>query len=253
MKTIIKSTIALAVVLFMASCEDDVKQTYQKKATFNISLENSSSDLSLFDTVDFSADYRMYITTFKAYLSNITLLSADGAETIIKDVELVNLQNDETSSFTLDLPSGNFTKVRVGLGLNPQQNDSDPNSFPNANPLSSFNGMYWNMLKYRFVVFEGLALSKKDTVNIPFTYHTGTDPLYQVKTFDTDVNTSGSALGYQLNFKIDINTIFNGPAGKIDIATQSFTHSEGSSLAVAATFMENFKAAIQLNTSATLE
>ena len=103
------------------------------------------------------------------------------------------------------------------------------------------------------MVLEGLAISKKDTVNIPFAYHTGTDPLYQVKTFDTDISSSSSALGYNLNFSIDLNILFDGPGGKIDIPTQSFTHSEGPSLVVAGIFMENLKAAIQLNTSTTLD
>ncbi len=254
MKTLIKSSLLLASIVFFTSCEDDVKKTYEKKAEFSVSLESNSIPANLHDTVDFSAEYRLYLSTFKAYLSNITLIEEGGKEVLIKDIALISLDHDQTSRFTVNLPSGKYTKMRIGIGLDPEQNDSDPNSFTdNNNPLSSYQGMYWSMVKYRFVVLEGLAIARKDTVNIPFAYHTGTDPLYQVITFDTDVNASSSALGYSFNLSIDLNTLFDGPAGKIDIATQSFTHSEGPSLAIAATFMENLKAAIHLNTTTALE
>ncbi len=254
MKTLIKSSLLLASIIFFTSCEEDVKKTYEKKAEFSVSLESNSMPANLHDTVDFTTDYRLYLSTFKAYLSNITLIEEGGKEVMVKDIVLINLDHDESSSFSITLPSGQFTKMRIGIGLDPEQNDSDPNSFANSsNPLSSYQGMYWSMVKYRFVVLEGLALPKRDTVNIPFAYHAGTDPLYQIKTFETDINSSSSALGYSFNLSIDLNTLFDGPAGKIDIPTQSFTHSEGPNLAVAATFMENLKAAIHLNTTTALE
>lgn len=253
MKTLLKSSLVFVFLIFFTSCEDDVKHTYHKKAEFSVSLQSASNQANLNDTVEFNTDYELYLTTFKAYLSNITLIEEGGKEVILKDVVLVNLDNDQTSSFSINLPSGKFTKVRMGIGLDPDQNNSDPNTFPNNNPLATYQGMYWSMVKYRFVVLEGLAISQKDTVNIPFAYHVGTDPVYQIKTFGTDINTSTAASGYNLNFSININTIFDGPAGKIDIPTQSFTHSEGPSLAVAAMFMENLKAAIHLNTTATLD
>ena len=253
MKTLIKASLFLGLVVFFTSCEEDVKKTYEKKAVFSLNLQSASNPASLNDTVEFTADYQLYLTTFKAYLSNITLIEEGGREVLLQDVALVSLDRDQTSSFSINLPSGKYTKVRMGIGLDPDQNNSDPNSFPNNNPLAAYQGMYWSMVKYRFVVLEGLAISKKDTVNIPFAYHAGTDPIYQIKTFDTDINTSASALTYKLDFSIDMNTVFDGPAGKIDIPTQSFTHREGPSLAVAAMFMENLKAAIHLNTTATLD
>jgi dihydroneopterin aldolase len=254
MKTPVSLISLVSLLLVFTSCKEDVKETLQKKVEVSLSLETGDDPAPLNDTIDFSADYRMYLTSFKAYLSNITLIAADGTETLLEDVALFSLHKEESSRISMDLPQGNFTKIRVGVGLNPEQNNSDPNSFSNNNhPLAAYQGMYWTMTKYRFVVFEGFALSKRDTTIIPFAYHTGTDPVYQEITFDTDINSTGSPLAYRLHFDIDINTIFDGPAGKIDIPTQSFTHSEGPNLAVAVTFMENLKSAIHLQTSASLD
>lgn len=253
MKTLFNFSIVFGLLLIFAACEEDAKTTFEKKAEFSVSLQSNSSSASLYDTLAFTADYDLYVSAFRAYLSNITLIEENGTEVLLEDVALISLDKDQTSGFSVNLPAGNFTKVRMGIGLDPDQNNSDPNVLPNNNPLSAYNGMYWSMVKYRFVVLEGLAISKKDTVNIPFAYHAGTDPLYQVKTFDTDINSSTSALRYNLNFSIDLNTLFDGPAGKIDIPTQSFTHSEGPSLIVAGIFMENLKAAIHLNTTTAVD
>lgn len=253
MKNLSKFLLAATILSLSISCEEDEKRELQKKVNFSIDLMSNGEEVNVTDTIDFNADYRFYLSTFKAYLSNISLVDAIGNETMLEDVVLIDFERDQTVDFSISLPAGEFTKVKFGLGLDAAQNASDPISFSNDHPLASYQGMYWSMIKYRFAVLEGLALPKSGSSNIPVTYHTGTDPLYNVVVLDTDINSSSSALDYRLNITIDLNTIFDGPAGKIDFATESSTHSVGPALKTAEIFMDNMAASINLTTSSSID
>ena len=106
MKTLFPSSLLLAILVFFSSCEEDMVKTFEKKAKLSVSLESDANPASLNDTVEFTADYRLYLTTFKAYLSNITLIEEGGREVLLRDVALVSLDRDQTSSFSVNLPSG---------------------------------------------------------------------------------------------------------------------------------------------------
>lgn len=254
MKLLIKTFAALLLVAGFTSCKEDVKKEASSNLHFQVNMQVDEESAELHDTLNLDTDYNLYVSLFQIYLSKITAINADGDETLLKDVVLVHAGDANKSSFTLNLPAGNFTKLRMGLGVDPVQNNSDVNGFPNEHPLSAYQGMYWSMLKYRFVVFEGVALSRDSTPNIPLAYHTGTDSLYQVVTFDTNI--SNTVLSYQLNLTIDLQKLFNGPAGKLDFRTQASTHSEPTSpedYEVAYIFMENLKAAVELSIAPTQE
>ncbi len=241
--------LALLVAISFAGCRKDVKKQLQRKAGFEIGMNVGNTPIGVNDTADLNQDYNLYVSLFQLYLSKITLIDVEGNEALLKDVVLINPGSAGNSHFTLNLPEGDFNRLRMGLGVDPVTNNSDPNSFANDHPLAAYQGMYWSMLKYRFAVFEGRAIDKNSGSSALIAYHTGTDPLYKVVDFPVDI--SSSKLGYELSLSIDLSILFDGPGGKIDFPTQSSTHtvvSDPHDYQIAEIFMENLQAAIDLQT-----
>lgn len=83
--------------------------------------------------------------------------------------------------FTFKMPKGNFKTFKFYFGLDAATNNSIPMNFPASNPLSVESGMYWDMLKYRFLVVEGNidnSPAKNQPPASPFSMHLGSDTLY---------------------------------------------------------------------------
>ena len=130
------------------------------------------------------------------------------------------LKNDDNTT-TLTVPYGDYKSIKIGYGLNADQNLSDPASFPQDHPLSNYQSMYWPMIKYRFVKFEGKSNQISTGTDYPIAIHPGKYFLYQTENYDfasTLVVNSNSA--QELEIRFDINDIFDGPAGVIDFSKE---------------------------------
>src|SRR4051812_14764013 len=122
----------------------------------------------------------------RLYLSHFELVDNSGNSMQVKDLLLANKDNDfDANSFSFNLPSATYTKLRFHFGLDPATNNSNPSSFNASHPLSLNQDMYWGMLKYRFIVVEGQidsSAAKNQTPSNPFSMHLGTDTLYRTIT-----------------------------------------------------------------------
>ncbi len=141
---------------------------------------------------------------FNTYLSNFYLLNSNGDTTKIKDVMLVKLNADNSFSFTV--PKG-IQKFGFSFGLDPQQNNSIPENYSASQPLSVEQGMYWGMIKYRFLVIDGgnvdSSAARNKTPTMPFSYHLGTDSLYRKLVFNRPV-----VDGDNIKIVLDIDKLF---------------------------------------------
>ena len=237
-----------SLLLVAASCKEDTKETEEpRNGTFEVSVKlyNGTEEVTIGDTLSMTDDYDFYISLFRLYLAEIQLRSADGAETV-SSIELVDPAG-AANSFSASVPSGSYSSFELGYGVDAVQNDMNPGSFPNEHPLSSYQSMYWSMLKYRFAKFEGFAYSRTvdSLTNIGVAYHPGTDPLYEKRSYDVNINIEdGSTSG--LIMKMDINDLLDGPGGKIDLGLEPQTHSEPSDIHIAQKFMVNLAEAVTI-------
>lgn len=179
----------------------------------------------------------------RLYLSHFELVDNAGNAKPVKDLLLTNKDNDfDANSFSFDLPSGTFTKLRFHFGLDPATNNSDPSSFNASHPLSLNQDMYWGMLKYRFIVVEGQidsSSAKNQTPSNPFSMHLGTDTLYREITSDLgSINEGG-----QITIHIDLGKLFILDQSTFDILNFS-NHSSTADNPNAIAITNNFVNAI---------
>jgi hypothetical protein len=130
------------------------------------------------------------------------------------------------TSFKGTLPPGQYTRLSFDLGLRPSLNDLDPNQFSREHPLSRNTDMYWDMLKYRFLTFEGTADPKKNGSNdLYFTYHLGGNDFLRQANLNINMQAEdGKSTSAKVN--IDVMKIFSNPAGSIDITSFFSYHSQ---------------------------
>jgi len=228
MKTLKLATLLFFSALLLYSCEKNKDEKAQGFLRFKTEMTagNGASKVFIGDTIEIG-NYDFNLKKFKLYLSDITLVRADGSKKEVKDILLADVGDGVTGQFTLDLDSDEFTEIFIGFGLNPEQNNSIPENFERDHPLSSFNQMYWSMLKYRFAILEGRTNlidslgTESDKLNA---YHPGADTLYRSKSFPLNlkIEENGSKT---IVLNLDLEELFNGNP-KLDLMTEPQTHSQ---------------------------
>ncbi len=249
MKKLAAQIFSFILVFSMMSCNEDQKETISKTINFEVELRNQGMPVEITDTLMLNNGDSFYPTLIKLYLSSIQLQNGQGEWIMLEDVIITSPGSEPQSTYTFNLPDGNYSKLRMGVGLDSTLNASDPLSFPNDNPLAAYQGMYWDMIKYRFAIIEGIV-SPEDSNRILVAYHPGTDPLYKEVEFDIDLSNSG--ITYDVTAQLNLEEIFDGPGGTVDFITQATTHSVVSDphdYAIAEMIMINLANAIELSTS----
>lgn len=258
--------IAFAAALFiMPACTDDDTATTEPQGaeltagtaadvTVKLTDNNAENFYSIGDTIPFSNGYELYLSKFKFYLSNFTLVHEDGRTYQFKDLILGDFSESASLQFRDSVPLGKFTELRFSLGLDPETNNLQPEDFAQEHPLSTYNQMYWTMLKYRFAIFEGKAnlsgqLGNSDDALIA--YHPGTDPLYKEFSAPVELNIVDESMELNLQVLFNANRMIVDPSGNnsIDFMTEPQSHSAETDIAIAIKFMENWQRATSVSTT----
>lgn len=140
----------------------------------------------------------------KLLFSNFEYVDAEGNVKLVKDAFLLKSSDN---GFSFKVPSGSFSSFKFYFGLDKATNNAVPMSFPASSPLSVESGMYWDMLKYRFLIVEGdidNSSTKDQTPAAPFSMHLGTDTMYAEIPVTGGVPMGGSTL--QIN--LDMSKLF---------------------------------------------
>ncbi|HUM50388.1 MAG TPA: hypothetical protein PK431_01185 [Chitinophagales bacterium] len=183
--------------------------------------------------------YQLSVAKTKILFSNFVYVDKDNNEVLVKDVFLLT---SAVNNFQFKFPGGNFTKFKFSFGLDSIKNNSVPASFPASSPLSVETGLYWDMLKYRFLILEGNidnSVTKNQTPNTPFSMHIGSDTLYQ-----QIVASNFPKIGEQLNITLDLDKLFVLDNDNFQITNFS-NHSEASEIAKGIAIRNSFVNSIQ--------
>lgn len=235
--------------LIFTQCKEDEPEVQQGEINFTTTVDvvAGQTAASIGDTLVLATGYDFNLKKFKLYLSNITLIDSEGGEHMIEDIMLADVGDPVTGQFKASVEAKTFTAIRYGYGLDSIQNDEDPEDFPREHPLSSFNQMYWSMLKYRFAILEGRS-NVHDSLGNPsdmlHAYHPGTDPLYRVVTHPLNFQLAGGD-SQTIDLLIHFEELFTHGDG-IDLRTEPQTHSEPVDIHIARKFMDNLAATAEI-------
>ena len=154
-------------LLFLSSCKKK-----EENVTVVFSLKNLTGKTTK------NRAYSINDTAYRILFSNFEYIDFDNNTTLVKEVFLFHSTN---KGFTFKAPKGNFKAFKFYFGVDKTINNTLPINYPATNPLSIENGMYWDMLKYRFLVVEGNidnSPTKDQIPTSPFSMHLGSDTLY---------------------------------------------------------------------------
>lgn len=215
------SVTVLALIIGLSSCKEDTKEELNpdKMVKLKFAIMEGNNEMALGDDVTLSTGFDFKLQLLKMYVSDITLSEDDGTTHFVKDVDILSPVKNDDNTTTLTVPYGNYTSIKIGYGIDSEQNLSDPTSFPQDHPLSNYQSMYWPMINYRFIKFEGQSTKITTNTDYLVAIHPGKDFLYQIRNYDfTSDLVVNSNSSQELLVKFDINDIIDGSAGVIDFS-----------------------------------
>lgn len=176
-----KNLIGLFVVILMvfSACRDDEKEANMNlvfQANFGNEILELNKEYTLLDGKAFN------IARSDFFLSDVRLVSDNGTEVDLFDYIQVDFESSPggVSFLAKDIPSQNYETIRFGLGLNEEQNKTEPIDYSSDDPLNN-SGYYWSAWdSYIFSKTEGRVDDNGDgNVSEGWIFHTGKDELYR--------------------------------------------------------------------------
>ncbi len=196
--------------------------TYEKgdagQANLNLRFKGfyDGSNLKMFTTTyDFSRGYaKLRFQVFQFYISDVSLLTGGDSIKLI-DIGLVsfkNVQDDATAqkgiTFAIkNIPPGNYTGIKIGLGVSPDLNAMGPSNYQPPHPLDD---NYWSWAKgYVFTKIEGnVDADNSNTFPYKLTVHIGENPFFRQKTILSPFEIKPG--DNEINLGIDLYTVMRG-------------------------------------------
>jgi hypothetical protein len=216
---------ALIPALALLSCkkdkpEDGTVDPPAETSAVRIQPKFASEDLQLDHTYALNDSTDVQIVEMKFYLSNIT---AGGVQK--KDYSLFDYRQRGTTLYSFATAPGSFGSFAALVGVPQDVNHSDPAAFPSSSMLNSLNAndMYWGWSGgFIFLKIEAKADTIPDGVanfDHNLVYHVAADGFTGNINFPS-VSWSQSGNAHFLDFKVDVEQIFNNPAGRIEVRNE---------------------------------
>jgi hypothetical protein len=175
------------------------------------------------------------VTTFKYYVSNITLVKTDGTKVPIPESYLLINAADAASRLQnlKNIPAGDYASVDFIIGVD------EPRNFAGAQTgaLDPAKGMFWSWnTGYIFLMFEGTS-SKSTQQSGQLFFHVGgaKDPANTIRTtsqvFPTTLRVRADAAP-DVHFIVDIASLFKGKT-TVNFASISGFHGGANGVLVA--------------------
>ena len=244
----------LALAAFVAgftfvACDDDtpiVAGTGDVNLIVAANFDDEPLELTT-DLYRYSDDlgYDLRITKFDFYASDIALVNADGTETELDDIDLWDFTGDALRRSYVDLPTGTYNAIKIGVGVPQEENGDFCNACATSDPLADASHWWQNWSSYIFAKIEGQLDANGDgiTDEAGIVYHAGTDDLYRTVTVPVNVEVTPDGTT-ELRLAIDIKDLFRLDDGMIDIQAVPATHTD-QQLANTRIVMDNFERAFR--------
>jgi hypothetical protein len=224
-----------AFITVLSSCtkDEDAGNDITLNTEVKIEVTSKGKTIARNEVITHPQGFPYKVDEFKVYLSNILFTNENGETARLQFENRPGAEQGvflywlgRAESFKGALPEGKYTKVSFNLGLDPTTNDLNPNQFAREHPLSRNTDMYWDMLKYRFLVLEGFAdINTNSNFDFIYTYHLGGDTFLRTITLDINMDI-GSAGMSTMPLRFNIDRIFADGEDVIDMNTFFSFHSQ---------------------------
>lgn len=187
-----------------------------------------------------------YFNKLKFYLSHVKLIKSDNSEVEIKDAAFFNVDDNNWKSFSAEVDAGTYKGIKFSVGLDPAQNATNPDDYGADEALGPKDDMYWEWLKHRFIVAEGVADTTGNNFlngNHGLGYHVGTDATYKTATVNGADIVVEEGVEKQITLRLDLLKVFYGTTDTVNMFTEPATQSESGDLPLAIKFAEQFSKA----------
>lgn len=174
------------------------------------------------------------------FISDISVQQLQGDENVITDlseVEFINLSGSQVNPVdpleyqltSLNLPVGDYNKIRFTLGLSEALNNKTPNDsdLGSSSPLKMSSHYWADWASYIFMKIEGAADFNDDGSiggDETFGYHTGQTGFEQALSLSTDFSISKDALSTK-SIILDVPAIFyDNSTERFDMTVHTAIH-----------------------------
>ena len=237
----ILSILIVFIFLICNSCNED---TVANLTIFLVPTHNGQP-ISAGDIVEDVNGRNFSISEMRMYFTDFFLIKDSGEKVLLEDLALIEWPG-ATSDISMNINKDDYQGFEFNIGLDPVTNDSDPNSFLADHPLSDEMNMHLGADRYVFLSFEGLvdtSASGNDAPSSQLLYRLGRNAIYSEVKIVQNLDITGSIVFFSLDF--EINRLFTGSSGTIDIAEDRINNSEEANMPNALTVMENFVEALE--------
>lgn len=232
-------------LLTMSSCNKDEDDPAKVRMEFTATVGNQ--DYAPFTDYTYYNGEAFTINKVVFYISSIDLVKSNGSTERISDIEYVDLSDPVEpgkSVFTFnDIPSGDYTAIRFGIGVPSDMNAKTPADFGVEHPLA-IESMYWDAWdSYIFSKTEGrIDTTGNGETDQAYLYHTGIDDLYRGLEATRDFELKGGEEKL-IQFNLDVLKLFGSGNDYIDIKAKPMSHNPAD-LDIATEIMDNYVTAL---------
>lgn len=243
--------IPVLAIILAASCGDN--KTDDGSVSLQFKADFGDAPLTMFTrSYAYPEGMNVKFQNFLFYVSDVTLIKEDGTEHALSEVELISFKDIQDYAAAAagvvtkaaKVPPGNYKAVKMGIGIAPDLNGTQPGDYKPGHPLTD---NYWSWaLGYIFTKIEGNADLNGDgnyDENAKLTFHIGANSLYRVKTFNTNFSVE-TGEEVKLPFTLDLRKVLVNDAGNfLDFRVTRQDHTND--MNVAQFIIDNLNAAIR--------
>jgi hypothetical protein len=248
----------LALAMIIMGCDDADPQpqidTRPGELKLNFKANFDDTPLVMYESeYPYEAGVDIKLQLFQFYLTDITLIGDTIGEVPVSDIELVSFKEIYTMedaekgidlTFT-DIPSGQYDRIRFGIGVNPELNATEPGDYQIGHPLTD---NYWSAAAgYVFFKIEGNAdLNGDDVFDDKLTFHIGKNEYLRESTLEETFVMPANGMA-TMSFDIDLYDVLR-EAGSGEFLDFNETLTDHTTNPEVAQFLaDNLKNAIQIS------
>ncbi|MFN4254452.1 MAG: MbnP family protein [Saprospiraceae bacterium] len=247
--------------LVTVGCDKDDDSKPATSSNLTVTFKATFDGVELEKQKDFMyGSYPVHFDRYTQYISDLALVKSDGSEVKLSEVEFLEFFPDFNSgnlSATpqrtyANVPLGDYTGLKIGVGVRTDLNAKKPSDFPAGTPLALENEYWLSWKSYIFSKIE--AKAELDGTGNDYetflNYHSGSATsrdIYKAFSYTIPISVTGPADAMTL--ELDMKKLFTGPTGKLldlNVPENQYTGTTPTDLGVAEFLRDNWPNALSV-------
>lgn len=237
-------SVSSLLLLFSCNTDDDSSDpTVTSQIVFKPTVNGLPYNIS--DSVTYSNGTTLRYDEFRFYICNVIVEGTNGEEVYLDSVELIDFNNPGSETFNINLASGSYEKIKFGIGLSDDLNQTEPTLVPADHPLGTHVGMHWPWAAlYKFISLSGFY-STTPTSNLEntFNWHPGRSQMF--REVELNLNQKHFYDDTVLEIELDVIGMLERTA-IVDVHNEPSWHGTPLNNSVAEKIVDNFAASLKI-------